>query len=257
MKVQLQEGKLVRCSKGHKYLTEKGDFVEVKSIENKNSKLKESYDDYISDKVLPMIKGIMEEFKDGIMSKYECYNYDGEQVETTDGRSYDGFMSSTEGTVTFCGFTLLDYLEGSGSFPSNEKINKVIQEKLEYLHKSAKEDFISENKEEIESLGLEDSQVNYRDLEELGHRELAENLDEYERGYISEQLSFDVHVYFRQDRHDENSYNFYTFSELIFGDYGRYGSGTQAFEGEFDFKKGEDISTKARELIEQAFSSLE
>lgn len=225
------------------------------SSPKKKTNLKEGYDEYVFEGVIPLVEEIFEDHKD-ILHKYEFYNNDGE-VESTDGKSYDGFWSFTDGTVNFMGATSLDFMRSTGYTPSNKKLEKVVERVTTELVEDARNEFFNKNKKELEALGFSDySEIYYQDLEDKDAYDLAEELDEYQRNYLDGAIWFRVACYFKQKK--EDVYNCFVYSELILDEYGRPGSGITAFEDEFDFEANEIESALVQidKLVEKAFGAL-
>lgn len=226
-------------------------FVEAKMKKQFN----EEYDEYIYTEVLPVVEDIMEDNKD-TLSKFEFHNNSGE-VELTTGESHDGFSSSTEGTANFLEYTDLQYLWSSGYMVSNKKVAKELEDSINDSLNDAKKEFIKKYKKELEEAGIEDNDITYNELTDAGFNDLAEELSEMEYDYVSSELTFAVHVYFRKNNHGKDPYNCYVFSEICLGTYYRFGSGITVFEDEFDFSAGEDISKDLEKIIKEAFDALE
>lgn len=226
---------------------------------SKNRRFIESYNYYISEEILPIVTEVLEDKKD-ILRDYEFYNDDDTAIETTDGRSSDGFMSNTEGTASFHGFTFARHLEGSGYLPSDKKLTKAIEEYLNENHEYAQEYIFKKYKNELIQAGFEDEKsLDYHDLYNADLGEIAEELDENESSYDEDPCGFTVNVYFRENR--DETFNCYVFSEVFIADpYMRKGSGIEVYSGEFDFDRDVDLKvfTKLVEkLIIKAFESME
>lgn len=122
--------------------------------------------------------------------------------------SYDGFIPFTNGGTQLIASINLDYLVGSGKGFVNEKVTNEIDKTVGYCYISAREDFIANNRAELEKLfsaELLDSnsdEINYHSLYDLDAGKLAEELSETESGWLEGYLFVEHRVqYYAADNH--------------------------------------------------------
>jgi hypothetical protein len=226
---------------------------EVYKIIMIKKKLKESYDEFVSEECLPIIIDIFEH--NDFDNSFEFY--DTPKVETTDGSSYSGFASFTEGTVRKEGYLLLSHLVGTGISFNDRKVKKRVEELTDNAYNDSRDDFIKDNKKDLEELfvdgKIDPTKINYNDLYDMDADDLAEDLSEREMEYMDYPIAVSVRTYFKKK---DDSYNCYIFAEVTFDEYARAGSGIITFEDEFDFTTTEELGRKSPNLIKKAFKSI-
>lgn len=102
------------------------------------------------------------------------------KIDSIEFKRRDGFIpfSHNRGGILKTGFTDLMCFWGSGLDSGSEKFNDKVQEHIDYSLKKALDDFKDDFKEELKS--IPENQLNYHDLNDSGHTELAEKLSGYE-----------------------------------------------------------------------------
>lgn len=127
----------------------------------------------------------------------------GEITETTDTEfevegnitaieheSYDGFIPFTNGGIQFTAPINLDYLTGSGKGFVNKEVTKTIDNTVDYCYTGAREQFIADNREELNKtfcagyLDGNSDRVNYHVLYDMKRGNLAEILSETESAWL-------------------------------------------------------------------------
>lgn len=117
-------------------------------------------------------------------------------------KSRDGFIPFTNGGVIYSAPINLDYLVGTGKGFTNEKVSESIDETVGYCYKSALEDFIINNRDELnglytaEELDEISDNINYHTLYEKDAGELAERLSEMESGWLEGYLFVEARIMF-------------------------------------------------------------
>ena len=118
-------------------------------------------------------------------------------VNEIEHKSRDGFIPFTNGGFDLMVPTDLMTMWGSGSGPSNEKINDYLQGVIESSQQDALESFVEENKSIFEELFPDvdmdnptDDPINYHILYDMGQGDLAEKLSEHEHMYMTEGSTF-------------------------------------------------------------------
>ena len=118
-------------------------------------------------------------------------------VQPIEHKSYDGFIPFTNGGFELTVPTDLMSMYGSGSGPSNKKIDEYLQGVIESSQQDALESFVQENKPVFEELfpdaDLENPTyylINYHKLYDMDQGALAEQLSEYEHSYMTEGSTF-------------------------------------------------------------------
>jgi hypothetical protein len=117
-------------------------------------------------------------------------------------KSYDGFIPFTNGGEIYRAPINLDYLVGTGKGFTNEKVSKSIDETVGYCYKSALEDFIMTNRDELDGLFTAEEldeisdNINYHTLYEKDEGNLAERLSEAESNWLEGYLFVEVRTIF-------------------------------------------------------------
>lgn len=161
-------------------------------------------------KLSEIVKNAVKTAFDSIESKYELYTSNLEELEC---RSRDGFYSQNDGGWEASGFVSIGTLTGSGR---QTNLPQEVQGKISYFERSnlsaAKESFKLTNKLKIEKLNLLDENINYTDLCEMGHEDLAESLSEVESEFNndeSSELMFQVRAMFGQGINENDTRTMY------------------------------------------------
>jgi hypothetical protein len=118
-------------------------------------------------------------------------------VQTVCHKSYDGFIPHTNGGFDLMLATDLRSAEGSGDYPSNEKVRAELDRVIDDCYKDSLKEFIHNNKELLQPLfpniDLDEADhdtINYHDLYEMDQGSIAEKLSEYESEWMSEGGTF-------------------------------------------------------------------
>lgn len=129
--------------------------------------------------VLEALKNILEsrDLDFGVDDVVITYDNDGRAQITREGNIYCDYI------------TVLEYAWSSEYFPSNKEAKKLFEQLIDFDMQYAREALWSEYKDELTALGIkgdDDDKLNYHDLHDMGAEDLAEQLDEYEMRYMSE-----------------------------------------------------------------------
>lgn len=149
------------------------------------------------------LKGAIEDLATAIESTYESYDGKLEEVEF---KSRDGFISSNDGGYEYTTFAYARYLEGSGTSLPTEKSQIAVDKRMENGKEMAKEEFIKEYSEELKD--IHEDKINYNGLYELGKGDLAEKLEEMERGFNEDDsIMFQVMAFVKYNQDNSISFN--------------------------------------------------
>ena len=109
-------------------------------------------------------------------------------VEEIESKRRDGFIphSFNCGGWTVRAFKYVSSIRGSGCSFSSDEANSKIDELIDYSLKLGRDEFIDQNRDKLKEKNIPEESVNYSDLYDLGHGELAELLDEFETAGLDE-----------------------------------------------------------------------
>jgi len=102
---------------------------------------------------------------------------------------------TSNGDVDIDYITLPTYFYSSGYTPSNKKLAKICEDMMDSQLDYARERVWDENKDELIELGItdkDDEKLNYNDLYDMGARDIAEELSNYENDLDGMDLYTDV-----------------------------------------------------------------
>ena len=102
---------------------------------------------------------------------------------------------TSNGDVDMDYITLPTYFYSSGYTPSNKKLAKICEDMMDSQLDYARERVWDENKDELIELGItdkDDEKLNYNDLYDMGARDIAEELSNYENDLDGMDLYTDV-----------------------------------------------------------------
>jgi len=127
-------------------------------------------------------------------------NYGGcidKEVNDIGHTSYDGFIPFTNGGFDLTVPTDLRSTWGSGDYPANKKVREYLEGVVETSQQDALEAFVQENKSVFEAM-FPDADldkptydlINYHDLYDNDHGDLAERLSEIEDEWLTEGGTF-------------------------------------------------------------------
>lgn len=147
-----------------------------------------SWDEYV-------YKAVSEAF-DEIVSDFELYPDKPEEfMDRVEHESRDGFIPHTNGGWEARAFSSLSYIFGTGKMPGDKKTDEYLNKLYNYSMDVAKEQFIDDNLDAVAAIykstdkkALFDK-IDYNDLYEKKHGDLAEKLSEYESEATSDDQS--------------------------------------------------------------------
>ena len=224
------------------------------------------YFDQLPNLTQTMIKRLITDAFEHEARHFETFGPEGSyRVEELECRSRDGFIphSHNRGGIDVSGYTTLDFMNGSGYLPSNEKSREHVQAAIDSGLQSATEAFFEKHAEVLAKHGITTvAQVSYSDfnnskIEEL--QDLAEELSEYEREYIGGDNST-VMVQYRVMYHGQGSEGIH--SMTVFASinteapYHRGKYDDNVSEIEITWRKGSALKTKLVKALKDSAKAV-
>lgn len=130
------------------------------------------------------IKDTVQEFLEKIENYWETYG--GDEPQLLQSGNSPGFWNHTDGGYQGESIASLDNFVSSGGYPSNKGFRKKVDEHEVFAYKDALKSFIDGYKSELAAINIDPNKpkdlekINYHDLYEAGHGNLAESLSEIE-----------------------------------------------------------------------------
>ena len=157
-------------------------------------------DDVGVHEVEQMMIGEVEDAIDDVEMEYEGYATD---VSTKAGPGFR-FGSGTDAGVGGDTHTTLAHISGSGRWPSNSKLNAVMEKADADSYDYATEQWRKDNAAFIKENNLSEDQLNYNDLYDLDFGSEAESLSEYEsEAKQQEDISFRLGAFYFDVENDK------------------------------------------------------
>jgi hypothetical protein len=132
---------------------------------------------------LPDTRKIQQLLDTLVMSAVEdvANSYEVTQVDDFDEVGRRHFSSGSPDLVSGAEFsTYLGYMSSTGQYPANTELRAVLDASVNRTYAFAQREWSEQNKSFIEENGLTPEQINYKDLQELGHYAESEEIAEFE-----------------------------------------------------------------------------
>ncbi len=204
--------------------------MERRKRPNTRRRMKEDYNAFIQDKIIPIAEEIL-------LDNDDCFgNYVDltPEIQITDGASKSGFISFTDGTIRLEGIGTLMSLWSGGYSPSKE-IDNIINRTLDDMN----DDFFREFEDDLAEIGITKAEdIFYNDLS----GDLQSEYESYEESYLGQTyFVFRLCAYFRDmtNRRSEGyDYECNVFADIV-DEYGRNIS--TYYEDDFFFNESDDL----------------
>lgn len=200
----------------------------------------------------------VEDALDDLSQSYEAYT---EKMIDVGGRGFR-FGSGSDGGYGGEAYTMLSYISGSGGWPKDSALSKMLQDAEYKAYAYARDQWIDQNLGWLEENGIPHGEVNYNELYDRGHGYEAEELSEMENEVMgSEDITLRIGAfYYGPDNRREGSmgeHNMYVFSLLEYDGHFAPSKSYTVFETTFAFEGPRDLQSKLKRALAQAVSALE
>jgi hypothetical protein len=182
-------------------------------------------------------------------------------IDESDGSSYDGFISFTDGTVRVSAFVDPGYLSGTGNGTGSSKGDEWLTKMNDEAYDEAIKYFSENHPEVVEQYG--EDKINYSDLYDLGEADLAEELSELESSYYDNMYIdyfIEVLLYAPENSHGSSRESYSATVNAVIdwaGDTNMGRSSRSDFrDADIEFSSVEDLMSQLESVIPQVISEF-